>query len=174
MEYFCQLPLSKRHAINVARLRKAATPAELQMKDFLASLGAPYRFQQGFYSPYYRIVDFYLPTMNLVIEIDGPCHDAAKDRRRDDWFTRVRGIKIVRLTNEQVLSGDLPCFLNQFLNGLDPPARSAFDRRIADNGNIMISGSKVEFPGDAGEHPPVASFQPGVRPHLRKKENTSR
>src|ERR1035441_5008845 len=40
MEYFCQLPLSKRHAINVARLRKAATPAELQMKDFLASLGA--------------------------------------------------------------------------------------------------------------------------------------
>jgi very-short-patch-repair endonuclease len=126
MEYFCQLPLSKRHAINVARLRKAATPAELQMKDFLASLGAPYRFQQGFYTPYYRIVDFYLPTMNLVIEIDGPCHDAAKDRRRDDWFTRVRGIRIVRLTNEQVLRGDSPRFLNQFLNGPERTGRRAW------------------------------------------------
>jgi hypothetical protein len=47
--YFCQLPLGKRYSINVARLRKAATPAELAFKTFLASLGAPYRFQQGFY-----------------------------------------------------------------------------------------------------------------------------
>ena len=47
--YFCQLPLGKRHSIDVARLRKAATPAELACKTFLASLGAPYRFQQRFY-----------------------------------------------------------------------------------------------------------------------------
>jgi G:T-mismatch repair DNA endonuclease (very short patch repair protein) len=52
MEYLCQLPLKKRHAINIARLRKAATDAELVFRDFLASLGAPYRFQQGFYTPY--------------------------------------------------------------------------------------------------------------------------
>jgi very-short-patch-repair endonuclease len=75
LPYFCHLPLGKRHSINVARLRKSATPAELAFKTFLASLGAPYRFQVGFYQPYYRIVDFYLPDQNLIIEIDGPCHD---------------------------------------------------------------------------------------------------
>src|SRR5687768_8890581 len=111
MGYFCELPLKRRHSINVARLRKAATPAELRMRDFLATLGAPYRFQQGFYQPYYRIVDFYLPANNLIIEIDGPSHNPEKDRRRDDWFQRVRGIRIVRLTNDQVLSGQIPNLL---------------------------------------------------------------
>jgi very-short-patch-repair endonuclease len=67
--------------------------------------GVPYRFQQGFYTPYHRIVDFYLPEQNLVIEIDGPCHDPEKDRRRDEWFTRERGIKIIRISNEEAMSG---------------------------------------------------------------------
>lgn len=106
MEYLSQLPLKKRHAINVARLRKAATESELVFQDFLASLGVPYRFQQGFYSPYYRIVDFYLPEHKLAIEIDGPSHqDPGHDRRLDAWFERVRGINILRLTNEQVQMG---------------------------------------------------------------------
>ena len=107
MEHFYQLPLKKRHTINLARLRKAATGAEVRFRDFLASLGVPYRFQQGFYTPYYRIVDFYLPTLRLAIEIDGPSHqDPAHDRRMDNWFERVRGITILRLTNQQVLGGE--------------------------------------------------------------------
>lgn len=61
----------KRHGINVARLRKSATLTENYVKDFLASLGVPYRFQHGFYKPFYRIVDFYLPDQP-VIELDGP------------------------------------------------------------------------------------------------------
>ena len=70
-----------------------------------------YRFQQGFYSPYYRIVDFYLTDQNLIVEVDGPYHNPEKDRQRDEWFTRVRGIPILRLTNEQVMSRnfELPC-----------------------------------------------------------------
>jgi len=54
-----------------------------------------------------------LPKHNLIIEIDGPCHDPEKDKRRDEWFTRERRIKIIRFTNEQVLSGDfkLPCVI---------------------------------------------------------------
>jgi very-short-patch-repair endonuclease len=115
VEYFCQLPLKKRHAINVARLRKAATETELLFRDFLASLGASYRFQQGFYTPYYRIVDFYLPKHKLAIEIDGPSHqDPAHDRRMDAWFERVRGIRILRLTNDQVLRGEFQA-LNDFI-----------------------------------------------------------
>lgn len=110
-EAYKRLPRVKRHAIHVARLKKQMTPAEDVFCRSLASRGLCYRFQQSFYSPYYRIVDFYLPDQNLIVEIDGPCHDPEKDRRRDEWFTRVRGIPIIRLTNEQVLCGNfqLPC-----------------------------------------------------------------
>jgi hypothetical protein len=45
---FSHLPLVKRNAINQARLKKAATPAEQYFLNCLASLGVPYRFQQGF------------------------------------------------------------------------------------------------------------------------------
>ena len=48
---------------------------------------------------------FLFPAQNLVIEIDRPCHDSEKDFRRDEWFARERGIRILRFTNEQVLSG---------------------------------------------------------------------
>jgi very-short-patch-repair endonuclease len=124
VEYFCQLPLKKRHAINVARLRKSATIAEVKFRDFLATLGAPYRFQHGFYKPYYRIVDFYFPEHQLVVEIDGPSHqDLARDRRMDGWFERERGIKIVRLTNEQVLRGDFGSLLSTIGRHFQPVPR---------------------------------------------------
>jgi very-short-patch-repair endonuclease len=100
-----------RHCKNRATLLKKATPAERVFCCYLASLGFAYRQQQGFYSPYYRIVDFYLPDHNLAIEIDGAYHDPERDLRRDEWFTRVRGIPILRLTNDQVLSGEFKQFL---------------------------------------------------------------
>jgi very-short-patch-repair endonuclease len=93
------------------RLRKHATAAENEFCWYLDKLGLSYRFQQGFYSPYYRIVDFYLPDHNLIIEIDGPYHDVDDDRRRDELFASVRGIRILRLTNEQVLDGRIPDLL---------------------------------------------------------------
>jgi hypothetical protein len=68
---FIRLSRVKRHAICVARLRKRMTEAENLFCRHLAELGLGYRFQQGFYSPYYRIVDFYLPDQNLIIEIGG-------------------------------------------------------------------------------------------------------
>jgi very-short-patch-repair endonuclease len=105
---FSRLPFAARHSIYKAQLKNQATPAENCFLRHLATLGITYRFQQGFYTPYYRIADFYLPDHNLIVEIDGPCHDAEKDRRRDEWFTRVRGIPILRLTNEQVLSRAIP------------------------------------------------------------------
>src|SRR5687767_1250524 len=103
---FYQLPLMKRNVINQARLKKQATPAEKRLLVYLAALGVNYRFQRGFYHPYHRIVDFYLPDHNLVIEIDGPYHDLERDYRRDTWFQNVRRIRILRLTNEAVLYGD--------------------------------------------------------------------
>lgn len=103
---FSKLPRAKQHAIFVAQRKQRATPAENVFCSYLTSLGLSYRFQQGFYTPYYRIADFYVPSRNLIIEIDGPCHDPEEDRRRDTWFEQARGIKTLRLTNEQVLNGD--------------------------------------------------------------------
>jgi very-short-patch-repair endonuclease len=103
---FSRLPFGVRHSIHKAQLKKQATPPENCFLRHLATLGLTYRFQQGFYTPCYRIADFYLPEQKLIIEIDGPYHDAAKDRQRDNWFQQARGIRTLRLTNEQVLSGD--------------------------------------------------------------------
>lgn len=102
---FNRLPFRARHAAYISQLMKQETAAENLFRAHLASLGHPYRFQHGFLKPRYRIVDFYLPDHNLVIEIDGPYHDAEEDRRRDAQFTAARGIRILRLTNEQVLNG---------------------------------------------------------------------
>ena len=109
---FSKLPRAKQHAIFVAQRKQRATPAENLFCSYLASLGLSYRFQQGFYTPYYRIADFYLPTLNLIIEIDGPCHKLEEDARRDKWFEQARGIRTLRLTNEQVIGGDFAVLHN--------------------------------------------------------------
>ena len=108
---FGQIPFAARHAIHKAQLKKQATPAERRFCCYLDERGLTYRFQQGFFTPYYRIADFYLPDHNLIVEIDGPCHDPDEYRRKDAWLTSVRGIPIFRLTNQQVLSGhfEMPC-----------------------------------------------------------------
>jgi very-short-patch-repair endonuclease len=99
---FSKLSRAKQHAIFIAQRRQRATPAENLFCSYLASLGLSYRFQQGFYVPFYRIADFYLPAFNAIIEIDGPGHDQVKDEHRDRCFEKARGIRTVRLTNEQV------------------------------------------------------------------------
>src|SRR5438309_2104960 len=65
--------------------------AETQDADRGCSAGTLLRkalatFQQGFYS-HYRIVDFYLPDHNPIIEIDGRYYDAASDREARRVFT---------------------------------------------------------------------------------------
>jgi very-short-patch-repair endonuclease len=103
---------AKRHAIYVGRLKRQTTAAERRFCWGLAQLGLDYRFQQGFYHPHYRIADFYLPGHNLIIEIDGPYHDPENDQLRDESFERARGLRTLRLTNEQVVSGDFELHLS--------------------------------------------------------------
>jgi very-short-patch-repair endonuclease len=101
-----QIPFKRRHAFCLLKLRQNPTPAEHEFRCRLDALGQDYRFQQAFYHPVYRIADFYIPSLNLIVEIDGPCHDPAADRDRDEAFEQARGIKTVRLTNAQVFTGD--------------------------------------------------------------------
>lgn len=96
------------HVKNRATLLKKATPAERAFCCYLATLGFAYRQQQGFYTPFYRIADFYLPDQNLIIEIDGSYHNAEADKVKDERFLAARGIRTLRLTNEQVLTGRIP------------------------------------------------------------------
>lgn len=53
------------------------------------------------------ILDFYGSKLLLAIEIDGDSHDDKKylDNERDKYFEQ-RGIKTIRLRNEEVLDGD--------------------------------------------------------------------
>jgi len=117
---FSKLPRAKQHAIVVAQRRQRATPAENLFCCYLASLGLSYRFQQRFYAPCYRIADFYLPSLNVIIEIGGPCHDPDRDRRRDAWFEQVSDIRTLRITDEQVLRGEFEAISKLIDNGSGP------------------------------------------------------
>ena len=62
----------------------------------------------AFSGPHYRIVDFYLPEQRLVVEIDGEYHNREKDLKRDKDLQESEGVRILRLTNAQVVSGEIP------------------------------------------------------------------
>lgn len=85
---------------NQERLRKTPTTAEKTFFDRLLDADITFVFQQVF-SPY--IVDFYLPDINTVIEIDGSSHDMkfAYDSARDAAL-RARGLKVIHIWNRDV------------------------------------------------------------------------
>lgn len=51
------------------------------------------------------VTDFYLPALNLAVEVDGSAHDKRKgrDRRRTERLRAEYGITVIRFTNNQVL-----------------------------------------------------------------------
>src|SRR5579884_1307280 len=92
-------------------LRRRMTTAERLLWQSLRAhrLGnAHFRRQQilgGF------IVDFYCHAARLAVEVDGPVHRLQQERDRErDEFLHASGIRVVRLTNDQVLT-DLPSVL---------------------------------------------------------------
>jgi len=70
----------------------------------------------------YFIVDFYCPTLKLVIEIDGDSHYTEQgqdyDQERSQRLTGY-GLKVIRFTNQQVLENfEGVC---EAIRGLIPP-----------------------------------------------------
>ena len=61
------------------------------------------------------VVDFYVPEVRLIIELDGTVHDVPeqieKDRRRETML-RGRGYHIVRVRDEEVVN-NLPAVLGR-------------------------------------------------------------
>ena len=69
------------------------------------------------------IADFYYSKLLLIIEIDGDSHDLRKymDKERDEYF-QIRGIKTIRITNEQVLTGEAERLMKDILKGREKEA----------------------------------------------------
>lgn len=109
-----------------AELRGRATKAESHARALLARAGVEFVFQKGFIrDDLYCIVDFYFPRFKVCLEVDGGYHTTEgqrrRDARRDRYLTRVRGMRIRRLTNEQVLRAKTPEALMRLISLDRPP-----------------------------------------------------
>lgn len=86
-------------------LNKKSTPAEKEFARKLRLLKINYMFQKGFIKDLFCIADFYIPSLRLIVEVDGGYHDNPKQKFRDnkkDSFYKSRKLKILRIKNEKV------------------------------------------------------------------------
>ena len=99
-----------------------ATYAERLLKAFLAGK-IDFEFQKIIYTDnkrHFFIADFYIPSKNLIVELDGEYHDNIKQRDKDNWRTQILkslGYEIIRFKNKQIIeSNDLFWVLNIIKN----------------------------------------------------------
>ena len=83
-----------------------ATYAERVLKTFLAGK-IDFEFQKIIYTDnkHFFIADFYIPSKNLIIELDGEYHDDAKQQEKDIWRTKILkslGYRVIRFKNKQI------------------------------------------------------------------------
>lgn len=96
-------PLLRSSTYRSRALRRAMTPAERALWALLRGRQLGFKFRRQ--HPLDRFyADFFCFEVALVVEVDGPYHRARRryDRQRDN-FLRLVGIKVLRLTNEEVL-----------------------------------------------------------------------
>jgi very-short-patch-repair endonuclease len=103
--------------------RRQPTPAEAVAWAVLRTrpLGLKWRRQQvirGF------IVDFYCPSLRVVLEVDGPIHHTASVRAADEKRTAVLtalGLRVLRVGNDDVEPSTLLSFLVENLTPNSSP-----------------------------------------------------
>ena len=83
-----------------------ATYAERLLKTFLTGK-IDFEFQKIIYTDnkHFFIADFYIPSKNLIIELDGGYHDEAKQQEKDIWRTKILkslGYRVIRFKNKQI------------------------------------------------------------------------
>ena len=94
-----------------------ATYAERLLKTFLTRK-IDFEFQKIIYTDnkHFFIADFYIPSKNLIIELDGEYHNDAKQQDKDIWRTKLLnslGYRVIRFKNKQITeSRDLSWILN--------------------------------------------------------------
>ena len=98
-----------------------ATYAERLFKTFLTGK-IDFEFQKIIYTDnkHFFIADFYIPSKNLIIELDEEYHDNIKQRDKDIWRTQLLhslGYRVIRFKNKQIIeSRDLFWVLNIIKN----------------------------------------------------------
>ena len=103
-------------------LKKNITSAEQIAYNILKENGIKFRFQKGFWTlkginkGFHCIVDFYIASKKLVIEIDGGYHQNEYQKKKDDfrekWLREIKGVQVLRIPNDDVL--DIMGRLNNF------------------------------------------------------------
>ena len=85
-----------------------ATYAERVLYSFLTGK-IDFEFQKIIYTDnkkHFFIADFYIPSKNLIIELDGEYHEDAKQQNKDIWRTKVLkslGYRVIRFKNKQIV-----------------------------------------------------------------------
>ena len=94
---------NKKLVSNAQELRKNMTVEERHLwYDFLKRLPIPVKRQKNIEN---YILDFYIPSAKLAIEIDGRQHKLVENREDDrirDEFLNSLGITVVRYTNDDI------------------------------------------------------------------------
>ena len=94
---------NKKLVPNAQELRKNMTAEERHLwYDFLKKLPIPVKRQKNIEN---YILDFYIPSAKLAIEIDGQQHKLAENREDDrirDEYLNSLGITVVRYTNDDI------------------------------------------------------------------------
>lgn len=92
------------------QLKKTATKPERKVKAILKDLGIEYKFQWIFFGKKrFVIADFYIPTHEVVLEIDGKDHYKEDKLIYDEYRTkflmnRCNILEVIRFPNAQVLN----------------------------------------------------------------------
>jgi very-short-patch-repair endonuclease len=99
------LPYNQKLVARAKELRKNMTPAEKKLwNEYLKN----FKFRILRQRPIDNfIVDFYCPSLKLVIEVDGDSHFTSEGKDYDLERTDIlkgHGLKIVRFTNSEVLN----------------------------------------------------------------------
>ncbi|ACC81044.1 endonuclease domain-containing protein [Nostoc punctiforme] len=99
------LPYNPKLVERAKELRKNMTPAEKKLwYEYLRN----FQFRVLRQRPInHFIVDFYCPTLKIVIEVDGDSHFTDESQEYDLERTNILegyGLKIIRFTNSQVLN----------------------------------------------------------------------
>lgn len=100
----------RRNSKFIVELKNKATETELIVLNWLKENNKKFIFQKGFLLPFHRIVDFYIPGKKIIIEVDGGYHfrkdTIVQDNHKDSSWLKFRRMKTIRITNEQVKSGE--------------------------------------------------------------------
>jgi very-short-patch-repair endonuclease len=112
--------LQRRAFIYSSGMKHRPTKAEAALADALKAHGIMFK-QQGYFftDTSFYIPDFRLATKNhkLIVEVDGSSHarQVEYDEKRTEWLAKNRNCKVVRFTNEQVLT-DINSVIKEILS----------------------------------------------------------